>query len=85
MRAKEQTETAAPMRRALLLLLPQEAARLRTDQELMFRAAVPPFLLNRLRWFEDQHFMRLQGRPPEMPIVTYRIDRDDGTVRLPTA
>ena len=81
MRAKEQTETAAPVRRALLL--PQEVARLRTDQELMFRAAVPPFLLNRLRWYEDQHFMRLQGRPPEMPVVTYRIDREDGTVKLP--
>jgi hypothetical protein len=36
----------------------------------MFRATVPPFLLNRLCWFQDGHFMRLQGYPPELAVVT---------------
>ncbi|UEM08134.1 type IV secretory system conjugative DNA transfer family protein (plasmid) [Skermanella rosea] len=80
-RAKEQNESTSQTRRALLL--PQEVARLPVDEEIVFRATVPPFLLKRLRWYEDRHFKRLIGRPPELPRVTYQLARDDGLIRLP--
>ena len=83
LRPKEQSETTAEQGRALLL--PQEVARLPEDEEIMFRASAYPFLLKRLRWYQDSHFKRLVGRPPAPPRITYSLARDDGTIRLPGA
>lgn len=82
-RPDRQSETAHLQKRALLL--PQEVARLGTDQELVFRASVPAFLLKKLTWFEDKHFRRLTRRAPVVPQVTYTLARDDGTVHIPVA
>jgi type IV secretion system protein VirD4 len=82
-RAKEQSENTSQTRRALLL--PQEVARLPEDEEIMFRASAYPFLLKRLRWYKDRNFKRLVGPPPEPPVITYRLDRDDGSVQMPVS
>jgi type IV secretion system protein VirD4 len=81
LRPKEQSQTTADLRRALLL--PQEVARLEEDEEVVFRAAVPPFLLRRLRWFKDPYFKRLHGLPPLPPVIRYTVARDDGSVQFP--
>ena len=81
-RAKNHTENTHDHRRALLL--PQEVARLPAGRELMFRAAVPPFLLNRIVWYKDAAFRHLERKPPELPVVRYTLAVDDGTVKMPS-
>ncbi len=82
-RAKEQNENISATKRPLIL--PQEVARLPADEEIMFRSSVPPFLLKRMRWYEDPNFMHLKGDPPQVPMMSYSTPRDDGKVRLPKA
>ncbi|NOG73509.1 MULTISPECIES: type IV secretory system conjugative DNA transfer family protein [Roseicella] len=82
LRPDRQSETAHLQKRALLL--PQEVAQMPAEQELVFRASVPAFLLRKLRWFEDPSFRRLERRAPEVPKVSYTLARDDGTVTIPT-
>ena len=52
-------------------------------QELVFRSSVPAFLLNKLRWYDDPAFARLRRQPPPVPVVSYQLARDDGTVMIP--
>ena len=79
-RWNRQSQTAQIQKRALLL--PQEVARMKADEELMFRASAPAFLLKKLRWYDDSRFRELEGKPPALPVVAYQLARDDGTVRI---
>ena len=81
-RAKEQNENTSQTKRALIL--PQEVAGLPNDELLMFRAGAPPFKLKRMRWFEDANFKHLEQPPPVLPIVTYEVERDDGSIKFKT-
>jgi type IV secretion system protein VirD4 len=81
LRPDRQSLTASFQRRALLL--PQEVARMPAYQELVFRSSVPAFLLNKLRWYDDPAFARLRRQPPPVPVVSYQLARDDGTVMIP--
>lgn len=81
LRLDRQSLTASLQKRALLL--PQEVARMPAYQELVFRSSVPAFLLNKLRWYDDPAFARLRREPPPVPVVSYRLARDDGTVVIP--
>jgi type IV secretion system protein VirD4 len=81
LRPDRQSETASLQKRALLL--PQEVARMPACQELVFRSSVPAFLLDKLRWYDDPAFARLKRRPPSVPVVSYQLARDDGTVVIP--
>jgi type IV secretion system protein VirD4 len=81
LRPDRQSETASLQKRALLL--PQEVARMPACQELVFRSSVPAFLLDKLRWYDDPAFARLKRRPPSVPVVSYQLARDDGTVVFP--
>lgn len=80
-RWERQNRTESPQKRALLL--PQEVARMRPDEELVFRASVPAFLLRKLCWYADRNFGLLARRPPPVPVVSYQLARDDGTVKIP--
>ena len=75
-----QSQTAQIQKRALLL--PQEVARLTEDEELMFRASAPAFLLRKLRWYDDPRFRDLEAKPPALPVVSYTLAWDDGTVSV---
>lgn len=79
-RAKEQNESTSQTKRALIL--PQEVARLPKDEELMFRASVAPFKLKRMCWHTDANFKNLKQSPAEPPTVTYKLARDDGSIRF---
>ena len=81
LRPDRQSETASLQKRALLL--PQEVARMPACQELVFRSSVPAFLLDKLRWYDDPAFARLKRRSPLVPVVSYQLARDDGTVVIP--
>ena len=48
----------------------------------MFRAAVPPFMLSRIRWYWDAAFRHLVMRPPQLPQVSYAMPEEDGTVKI---
>lgn len=76
-----QSETTSLQKRALLL--PQEVARMPAYQELVFRASVPAFLLNKICWYEDRAFARLKRQPPPTPVISYQLARDDGKVVIP--
>lgn len=56
---------------------------MKPDEELLFRASVPAFLLSKLCWYADDHFRGLERRPPDVPVVSYQLARDDGTVTIP--
>jgi type IV secretion system protein VirD4 len=79
-RAKEQNENTSQTRRALIL--PQEVAGLPKDELLMFRASVAPFKLKRLCWYTDTNFKHLKQPSTEPPTVTYKLDRDDGSIKF---
>jgi type IV secretion system protein VirD4 len=79
-RAKEQNENTSQTRRALIL--PQEVAWMPEDEEIMFKAAAPPFRLKRLCWHTDANFKNLKQSPTEPPTVTYKLDRDDGSIKF---
>lgn len=81
-RTKEQSENTSQTKRALIL--PQEVAGLPKDELLMFRAGAPPFKLKRMYWHADANFRNLKQAPPELPTVTYRLDRDDGSIKFAT-
>jgi type IV secretion system protein VirD4 len=83
LRPDRQSETASLQKRALLL--PQEVARMPACQELVFRSSVPAFLLDKLRWYDDPAFARLKRWPPSVPVVSYQLARDDGTVVIPVS
>jgi type IV secretion system protein VirD4 len=83
LRAKEQSVSSHPVKRALLW--PQEVARMAAGMELMFRNSAPPFMLKRLTWHTDKHFRRLKREPSMPPQISYTIARDDGSVQLPSS
>jgi len=51
-------------------------------QELVFRSSVPAFLLDKLRWYDDPAFAA-KASAPSVPVVSYQLARDDGTVVIP--
>jgi type IV secretory pathway TraG/TraD family ATPase VirD4 len=79
-RSKEQSENTSETRRALIL--PQEVSSLPMDEEIVFRASAPPFKLKRLEWYADPNFKNLKQDPTEIPTITYRLSRDDGSIKL---
>ena len=38
------------------------------------------FLLKKLRWYDDPRFRDLEAKPPSLPVVSYTLARDDGSV-----
>jgi type IV secretion system protein VirD4 len=81
-RAKEQNENTGQAKRALLL--PQEVNELPDDKQIMFRKGAPTFRLKRNCWYTDANFRNLEEIPVEPPSVTFKLDRDDGSVKFPT-
>jgi type IV secretion system protein VirD4 len=82
LRAKEQNENTGHAKRALLL--PQEVSELAEDEQIMFREGAPAFRLKRNCWYADANFKHLEKMPPEPPTVTYKLARDDGSVKFST-
>ncbi len=79
-RHKEQSQTEHQHKRALLL--PQEVAQMPPDEQIIFRAALPPIRTGRVRWFEDWFFAPLAAPTPAAPVLAVPVPDDDGKTRI---
>jgi type IV secretion system protein VirD4 len=77
---KKQTEAEHPHRRPYLL--PQEVARLPRNKQIVLRAGMQGSITDRIPWFEDPAMRRLKLDPPQIPILDWKIDPDDGKTKL---
>jgi hypothetical protein len=62
--------------------LTTSVAELPKDEQIMFREGAPAFRIKRNCWHTDPNFKYLEQAPPEPPTVTYKLARDDGSVKL---
>lgn len=59
-------------------MLPQEVARMRRNEQIVFRAGMAPVLTTRRGWFEDPELKKLWLPPPEIPVLPWNVPLDDG-------
>lgn len=77
---RRKTVSLHPHRRPLML--PQEVARLRRDEQIIIRAGMMPVKSQRCEWFSDPNFSRHERTPPTIRPLTVHIHPDDGMVDL---
>ena len=75
----KQSEAIHPHRRGLLL--PQEIAQMPPSRQIILRAGMMPMQTDRVFWWKDRVFSRLQGEPPEIPVMHAPVAMDDGAAR----
>lgn len=76
----KQSESEHPHKRPLML--DQEIARMRPEEQLILRAGMKPMKTLRARWFNDPEFTTRVRPPPEIPKLDVSIAYDDGGTRV---
>jgi type IV secretion system protein VirD4 len=77
----KQTTAVHPNKRGLML--PQEIARLPKDEQIVLRAGMMPIRCQRIQWFDDPNFTKLQLPPPKIPQLAVKVAKDDGKAPVP--
>jgi type IV secretion system protein VirD4 len=77
-----QTTVASPHRRPVIL--DQEVLQMPPTKQIIMRPGMKPAWTERIRWYEDENFTRLEAQPPEVPGLQVQILADDGTISIPT-
>lgn len=63
-------------------MLPQEVARMKRNEQLIFRAGMTPVITQRRGWFEDPELRKLRLPPPEIPALEWSVPLDDGETQV---
>lgn len=71
-------QSATDSARKQALMLPQEIARMKPSEQLIFRAGMQPLKTQRVVYYRDRYFRRLQRDPPLVPSLVVRVPYDAG-------
>jgi type IV secretory pathway TraG/TraD family ATPase VirD4 len=52
-------------------------------RQLILRPGMLPMETDRIEWFSDPHFTKLECPPPEVPLLRVEPGLDDGSVVIP--
>jgi type IV secretion system protein VirD4 len=80
-RWSRQSTVASPHRRPVIL--DQEVLQMPATRQIVMRPGMKPAWTERIRWYEDKNFTKLEAKPPEVPRLRVQIRADEGLIKIP--